>query len=327
MRRRDAIGLLGGVLLWPRTLLARQEAKIWRIGDVLSYGPPDIVSPLAKALERFLADLGYMQGRNLTYSHGITAPQVEKLEQTIRALVPNIDLLVVAGTIGGIAAKNVGIAIPTVFVNVGDPVRIGLVDSLAHPGGNMTGITFEAAIDTYGKRLQILKEIIPGLNRAAVLGAIDDLNVDLAIQSLERAALQLGVVLAPLRLHQPLELEGAFATMKQSGSQAVIVVAGAMTYTNSNRIADLALASGLPSMHGLRDTVIAGGLVGLGPDLIEIIHQAARQIDKIIRGTKPADIPVEQPTKYNIYVNLKTARALDLIIPQSILALADEVVE
>ena len=330
MRRRDAIGLLVSVPIvpgWPRTLLARQQGKIWRIGDILSYGPPDIVSPIAKALERCLADLGYVQGLNLTYSHAIAAPQPEKLEQTIRTLVPDIDLLVVAGALGGIAARNVGVTIPTIFVNVGDPVSIGLVESLPHPGGNMTGITFEAATDTYGKRLQILKEIIPGLERVAVLGAAKDLNVDLATQSLERAAPQLRVALVPIHLQSAGELESAFATMKQSGSQAVVVVAGALTYTNSKRIADIALASGLPSMHGLRDTVIAGGLVALGPDLVEIIRQAARQIDKIIKGQHPADIPVEQPTRYAICVNLKTARALDLTIPQSLLALADEIIE
>ena len=216
---------------------------------------------------------------------------------------------------------------PTVFVSVGAPVEIGLVQSLAHPGGNMTGISFEAATETYGKRLQILKQIVPDLKRAAVLRAVGDPNVGFAMASLDDTAPELGVTLVPIDIRSAGDLETAFANIKHSEAEALLAIAGALTFTISAEIADRALAAHLPLCSPFRETVIAGGLVSLGPDLAAMTRQAAAQIDKIIKGAKPADIPVEQPTRYELYINLKTARLLDLSVPQSLLARADEVIE
>ena len=205
--------------------------------------------------------------------------------------MPQIDLLVVWGTVAGAAAKKVAGSVPTVFISVGAPVEIGLVQSLAHPGGNMTGITFEAATETYGKRLQILKEIIPNLKRVGVLGAVGDPNVGFAMTSLEGSAPELGVTLVSIDLKSADDLDTAFAKIKDSEVEALLAIAGAITFTIGAEIADRALAAHLPLCSPFRETVMAGGLVSLGPDYVAMARRAAAQIDKIIKGARPADIP------------------------------------
>jgi len=172
----------------------------------------------------------------------------------------------VGGTLGAVTAKKIDTVLPTVFLSVGDPVRIGLVSSLAHPGGNMTGVTFEAAAETYGKRLQLLKEIVPTLSVAAVLRVPSDSNVVVAMESLERVAPKLGVSVRPFDVSTAQDLDAAFAKMKSTGIQAVLVVAGAFMYTHGRTIAGLALTNRLPSAHAFRETAAAGGLMSLGPD-------------------------------------------------------------
>jgi putative ABC transport system substrate-binding protein len=228
---------------------------------------------------------------------------------------------------GGVAAKQVTTTLPTVFLSVGDPVRIGLVSSLAHPGGNMTGVTFEAAAETYGKRLQLLKEMLPGLTTVGVLRTLGDANTINAMDSLERAAPALRVILRPFDVKGPEGLDGTFATMKTSGVQAAVVIAGALTYAHGRRISELALTHHLPSCHAFRDIVAAGGLISLGPDLVVMMGQVGTYVDKIIKGAKPGDLPVQQPARYEISINLKTAKALGLTIPQSLLLRADEILQ
>jgi putative ABC transport system substrate-binding protein len=254
-------------------------------------------------------------------------PQPDKLQEVIASLLPQIDLLVAWGTIAGAAAKKLASGVPTVFVSVGAPVEIGLVQSLAHPGANMTGITFEAAKETYAKRLQILKEIVPDLKRVAVLRAVGDPNVGFAMTSLDREAPKLGVTLVSVEIGSADDLETAFVKAENSEVQALLAIAGALTFTVGAEIAGRALASHLPLCSPFRETVMAGGLVSLGPDYVAITRQATAQIDKIIKGTTPADIPVEQPTRYELYINLKTAGLLNLTIPPSLLARADEVIQ
>jgi len=191
----------------------------------------------------------------------------------------------------------------------------------------MTGITFEAASETYGKRLQLLKEILPNLSRLAVLGAKGDPNFAFAMKSLDNSARALGVSIAPVEFNSADDLRSAFDGMKHRQSEALVVVAGALTYVNSKSIAELALSNRLPSCHGFKETVEAGGLISLGPDFLAFARQGARLVDKIIKGTKPADIPVEQPTQYITTINLKTAKALGIDMPAALLARADEVIE
>ena len=235
-------------------------------------------------LEKGLADLGDVQGRNIELLHRFAGPQPEKLQEVISSLLPQIDLLVVWGTVGGVAAKRVASGMPTVFVSVGAPVEIGLVQSLAHPGGNMTGITFEAATGTYGKRLQILKEIVPDLKRVAVLRAVGDPNVGFAMTSLEEAAPELGVSLVSVDMKSADDLDLAFDKIKSSDVGAVLEIAGALTFNLGAETAHHVMAAHLPLCSAFRETVMAGGLVSLGPDLAAMTRQSATQVDKIIKG-------------------------------------------
>ena len=324
MTRRKFIGLLGVAVAWASSARAQQPSKIPRV--VYLDGRSRNAS--AEGLLSGLRDLGYVDGKNIVLiRQQFSAPSVKGMREAILEGVPNADILVVSGTVGGVAAKSVPLSIPVVFISVGAPVDIGLIDSLAHPGGNMTGTTFEATSETYAKRLQILKEIMPGLSRVAVLGAKDDPNFPFAMVSLNQSAPEQSVSLSRIDLDSTDDLEGAFNAIKQSGAEALIVVAGSLTYGLIQRTADLALARGLPTCHGFKEAVAAGGLVSLGPDLIALARQSARMVDKIIRGERVADIPVEQPAQYMVSVNLKTAKALGLTIPPTLLARADEVIE
>jgi putative ABC transport system substrate-binding protein len=331
MRRRDFIGMVyGAALALPCSAAAQQPGKVWRIGDLLTV-PPEQGEPFAQALERSLAHLGYVQGRNIVLLHRFAGAQVDKLEEAIISLVPQVDLLVVWGN-AGMPAKKLAGGVPTVFISIGFPVELGLVQSLAHPGGNMTGIAAEAALEINGKRLQILKDIVPGLNRVAVLRDVADRSnsfygTGFEWAALDQAARELGLTLVPADIKSADELETAFAGLKKSGAQALFLTRTALLANAGKQIADLAIATHLPSSCPFRRQVINGGLMSLDADRLAMTHPAAAQIDKIIKGTSPADIPVEQPTRFELYINLKTARLLNLTIPPSVLALADDVIE
>jgi putative ABC transport system substrate-binding protein len=326
MRRRRFLALAATAALAPGFAARAEPAtKIWRIGQVTLGTDP--AAPIATALEQQLAELGYEQGKNITLTSRLVVPTPQAVEDAVRSLVPNVDLLVVWSTIGAVAAKKLAFAIPVVFLSVGAPVDIGLVQSLAHPGGNMTGVTFEAASETYAKRLQFLKEIVPSLKRVAVLRAYGDVNGTFALASMEKPAAEFGITLIPVDVDTSEQMEAAFARMKQAQAEGLIVVAGGLTYDRSKEIAELTLRYRLPSCHGFKETVAEGGLISLGPDVIMMAAQAASYVDKIIHGASPADLPIQQPTRYEVYVNLKTAKALGLTVPQTLLAIADEVIE
>ncbi len=253
---------------------------------------------------------------------------MEKIEELLVPLVPNLDLLAIWSTIGIIAAKNVvSPALPTVFLAVGDPVRVGAVQSLSRPGGNMTGVTYESATETWAKRVELLKEIVPNLDRVGVLKAGNDPNSIYAMASLEPWLPALGVTLVVEDFTSTEELDAAFSEMVRNNVKGLLVISGALTFVNGKRISDLALEHGLASIHGFRETVALGGLVSLGPDLAAIGRQGARLADKIMKGEKPADIPVEEPTTYEVWLNLRTARSLGVKIPESVIARADRVIE
>jgi putative ABC transport system substrate-binding protein len=317
----------GAAAIWPILAQAQERGlKRSRIGCVFP-GSPETSKPLAAALEQRLAELGYQNGRNINIVIRIVAPQLDIVENVITALLPDIDILMVVGTIGAVSAKKVAPQMPTVFCAVGSPVEIGLVQSLAHPGGLMTGITFEATNEAYGKRLQTLKQIVPQLGRVAVLRASGDANVKPAMAALEQAAPQLGVTVSGFDLHSADDLDNAFGDMQKRSMEAVIVVPGNLTYANYRRISELALKAHLPSCTAVREAVIAGGLLSIGPDVIDIVRQVPIYLDKIMHGASPADLPVAEPTRFDTYINLKTGTALGLTIPPSLIATADEVIE
>jgi len=325
MRRREFISLIGGAVAWPLAARAQRSGP-WRIGQVRA-GTPEAIGPSAGSLEEQLRHLGYAEGNNIVLTSRYVAPQPEAMEAAIRELLPQIDLLVAWGTLGGVLAKKLVPSLPVVFVSVGAPVDIGLVSSLAHPDGNMTGITFEASSETYAKRLQMLVEIVPSLRRVAVLRAPRDPNVPFAMSSLQKSAPLLGVTLLPIDFGTEADLPEAFAEMRRQEAEGVISIAGNLTAVSGKRIAELALVYSMPSCHPFREIVAAGGLIGLGPDRAWMGRQAATYVDKIIRGSQPADLPVQQPDRYEVYINLNTARALGIKMPDSILARADEVIE
>ena len=327
MKRREFIGAICGAAVTSHfAAAAEQPGKVWRVGNVLPF-TPERGGSLAQLLQQRLVDLDYVEGRNVVLLTRFPGPQPDKIGEAVISVAPQADLLVVWGPIAALAAKKLAGNLPTAFISVSFPVEIGLVQSLAHPGGTMTGIAAEAAAETYGKRVQILKEIVPDLKRVAVLSPVGDPNIGFDIKSLGLAARELGVSLLPVDIKSADELETAFASFKDNGAEALIVIRSALASAVAKQIADLALAAHLPSCCAQPDLVAAGGLVSLAANLLDMIQPAAAHIDKIIKGTSPADIPVEQPTRFELCVNLKTARLLNLTIPPSLLARADEVIE
>jgi putative tryptophan/tyrosine transport system substrate-binding protein len=324
MKRREFITLVSGMTIWPLAAQAQQSAKIWRLGYVGTGGLGD---QLLEAFTQKLDAIGYVAGKSIIVNRSIVPPEAKSIEIAITKLLPEIDILVIWGTVGGAVAKRLSQGIPTVFLSVGAPVDIGLVQSLSHPGGNMTGVSFEAATDTYAKRLQMLKEVVPTLEKIAVLAAEGDPNVAFAMKSLEKAASVMNVKLASVYVETADDLPTAFDQIQRIGASGLIVIAGLLTSINSKTIAELSLSHRLPTCHGFREAVVAGGLISLGPDLFAIARQGAVYVDKIIRGDKPADLPVEQPDRYEIYINLKTAKTLGIEIPTPLLARADTVIE
>jgi putative ABC transport system substrate-binding protein len=326
MRRRDFIGVMyAAAAALPFVAAAQQPGKVWRIGHVLT-APPERGEPFVQALERSLADLGYVQGRNIVLLRRFAGAQMDNIEEAVISLLPQIDILVVWGN-AGFAAKKLAGGVPTVFISIGFPVELGLVQSLAHPGGNMTGIAAEAALEINGKRLQILKEIVPGLNRVGVIRDFDTRSWEFEWTALNQAARELGLTLVPTDIKSADELETAFTNMKKRGAEANFLTRTALLANAGKQIAELAIVTHLPSSCSFRSQVIAGGLVSLDADRLAMTRPAAAQVDKIIKGTSPADIPVEQPTRFELYINLKTARLLNLTIPPTLLALADQVIE
>jgi putative ABC transport system substrate-binding protein len=324
MKRREFITLVSGMTIWPLAAQAQRSAKIWRLGYVGTGGLGD---QLFEAFTQKLDALGYVAGKSIVVTRSIVPPEAKTIEVAITKVLPEIDILVIWGTVGGVVAKRLSQSIPTVFLSVGAPIDIGLVQSLSHPGGNMTGVSFEAATDTYAKRLQMLKEVVPTLERIAVLAAEGDPNVAFAMKSLEKAASAMNVKLASVYVETADDLPTAFDQIQRIGARGLIVIAGLLTSLNSKTIAELSLAHRVATCHGFREAVVAGGLISLGPDLFAIARQGAVYVDKIIRGDKPADLPVEQPDRYEIYINLKTAKTLGIEIPSPLLARADTVIE
>jgi putative ABC transport system substrate-binding protein len=325
MKRRDFVAMvIWGAIASPLIARAEQGQSVPRVG----YIDPEARSSGMQGLLAGLDELDYVDGRNIKLIKGqFAAPTVADMRAAILSIIRDIDILVVSGTVGGAAAKSVTSEVPVVFISVGAPVDIGLVKSLAKPGGNMTGISFEAAQETYAKRLQLLTEIVPGISNVAILGAAGDPNVAFAMASLKRSAPGLGVTVTLLEIKSADDLGQAFEEMKRAHVQALLVVAGYLTYSTIKKTVDLALNYRLPSCHAFKEAAPAGGLIGLGPDLVSLGRQASRLVDKIIRGEHPADIPVEQPDRYVMSINIKTARLLGIIVPPSLLAGADEVIE
>ena len=238
-----------------------------------------------------------------------------------------VDIIVGTSTQATVAAKNATKTIPVVMANSGDPVGLGLIANLARPGGNITGMSFTVGVDTFGKGLELLKEIVPDVRRVAVLSNPANASHQPAIREVNVAARSLGVQLQLLEARGPNEFDGAFAAMSKERAGALLVLPDSVFQRHRARLADLAATNRLPAMYGVREYVMAGGLISYGPSLSDVFRQSATFVDKILRGATPAELPVQQPTKFELTINLKTAKALGLTIPPAVLARADEVIQ
>ena len=323
-----AVVLALGLTLPPCASEAEQAGKVWRIG-LLDYGSPDPARLVWwRAFQDRLRELGYVEGQNVVFQPRWGNGQVSRLQGLATELIAaKVDILVTAGNPAALAAKQVTSTIPIVTANGPDPVELGLVASLGRPGGNLTGMT-SISSELSAKRLGLLKELIPHVSRVAVLWDRTARGSALAVRDTEVAARSLGIALQSVAVRpDPRDYDAAFVAMKRDGAGAVIVVQSSAFFTGYHRIADLALAHRLPSIGGSKEYPQAGGLISYGADYPDLFRRSAFFVDKILRGAKPGDLPIEQPTKFELVINLKTAKALGLTIPQSLLQRADQVLE
>ena len=304
-----------------------KAGKVSRIG-FLFYGAPG-PSAEVDAFRQGLRELGYIEGQNVTIDYRFASGQVERLPELATELARlKVDVIVTPNTPAAMAAKQATSTIPIVFAVVADPVGAGLMANFARPGGNITGLS-SISVQLGGKRLELLKEVAPKASRLAVLYNPSDRSNVLMLKELQESAPALGLTVHPLEVRAPGEFEGAFAAMTRERAHALFVAAGVLTLEQRNRkaLVDLATKSRIPAMWGHRQFVDAGGLMSYAVNPYDQLRRAAIYVDKILKGAKPGDLPVEQPTRYELVINLTAAKALGLRIPQSLLGRADQVIE
>jgi putative ABC transport system substrate-binding protein len=325
VKRREFITLLGGAAAaWPLAARAQQGKTLPTIG-FLGASTSSNWSHWTTAFVRRLGELGWIEGRTVAIEYRWAEGRSERFAEIAAEFVRlKVDVIVTVGS-AALAAKQVTSAIPIVFAAATDPLGGGLVASLARPGGNVTGLSMQAS-DAVGKRLELLREVLPGLHRLAIIGNVDYPAAVQEIAEVRAAARTLGLDVDVLEIRRTEDIAGTFPALK-SGSQALYVCADPLVNANHARINTLALGARLPTIHGVRDFLGAGGFMSYGPSAVYLFGRAADYVDKILRGAKPADLPVEQPTKFDLVFNLTTARALDLDVPPTLLARADEVIE
>jgi putative ABC transport system substrate-binding protein len=329
MKRREFILALGGAAAWPLGARAQQSAgRIYRLG-YLSLGSREQQTQiqLIKAFEEGLRSLGYRVGENVVIEYRF-ANGLERLPTLAADLVRlGVDVIVTSAHQNTVAAMKATTTIPIVMTNSVDPVGAGLVVSLARPGGNVTGFGVDAGGEIFGKRLELLKETLPNLSRAGILWNPDFAPNRSRLTSISEAAQALGLTLVPAEASGLDAFEQAFATMVRERAQAFVVLGEPVMFGNRGQIAAIAIRERLPSISTAREYAEAGLLLTYGPNLQDQFRRSAVFVDKIFKGAKPADLPVEQPTKFELVVNLKTAKELGLDIPPTLLARADEVIE
>jgi putative tryptophan/tyrosine transport system substrate-binding protein len=326
MKRREFISLLGGgAAAWPLAARAQQSGKLATIGCLV----PGTLSSHGQWFAVFvqrLRELGWIEGRTVAVEYRWAEGRSERFAEIAAEFVRrNVDVIVTASTGGVLAAKQATSVIPIVFAAAGDPVGIGLVASLARPGGNVTGLSLQQ-IETVGKHLELLREVVPGLGQLAVLANVGNPTVVLDMGEVQATARTLGLEVISLEIRRGEDIAPAFEALK-GRAKALYVVIDPLVISHRIRINTLVLAARLPTMHTQREAVELGGLMSYGPNNPDLYRRAAEYVDKILRGAKPADLPVEQPTKFDLVINLTTAKALGLTIPESFLLRADEVIE
>jgi putative ABC transport system substrate-binding protein len=323
MRRREFITLLGGLTAWPFAARAQQSEKLHRIGYLsLNSGP----SPNTEGFQRGLSQLGYVEGQDIIILYRWAAGRKDRLVDLAKELLQlKVDMFASASTEAIVATRSINETVPIVMTGVSDPIGNKLIASFARPGGNTTGVTLSST-DLATKRLGLLKEVVPNLSRVAVLAERNHPPTATMIKETQAAAGEMQIELQIFEV-DPEQIRDAFKSMERAHPDALIVQQTATFNAYTKAIADLALDLRLPSVHENREYVRAGGLVAYGPDLFALGQRAAYYVDRILRGTNPADLPVEQPTKFVLALNLKCAKALGVTVPPALLATADEVIE
>ena len=327
MRRREFITLLGGAAVWPLAARAQQMGKVPRIG-YLGSSSPSLEPHFVEAFRQKLRELGHIEGENIAIEYRWAEGQDRRLPELATELVrlqPNV--IVTAGTPGALAAMQATKTIPIVMASSGDPVGAGLVTSLARPGGHVTGFTIVGP-QIEGKRLDLLKEAVPELSRVAVLWNPSYPASVSYFNTIENAGRTLRISLDPVaEVRRANELDNAFFAIASARPRALLVVADRFLLAHRKRIVEFAVAKRLPGMFPYREYVEAGGLMSYAPSNIELFRGAATYVDKILKGAKPGDLPVQEPTKLELIVNLKTSKAIGLTVPESFLLRADELIE
>jgi putative ABC transport system substrate-binding protein len=326
LKRREFITLLGGaVAASPLAARAQQPALPRRVGVLLVGLSPD--SPAAKHFRLGLRDAGYSEGRDVVIEWRSAKGDYDRVPELVTDLVQRrVDAIVLDSTVATVVAKRATSTIPVVMALVLDPVGSGLVESLAHPGGNVTGLSMMAT-ELYPKRLQLLKEINPQLSRTAILWNPDHPFHAKVVEELKAIAPSLSIELGFLGVRTPEQLSPAFSDVSRIRAQALYVVEDPIFFAHHGTILKLASAAQLPTIHELRRWPEAGALISYGPDLHDLFRRAALYVGRILKGAKPADLPVEQPTKFELVINIRTAKALGLEVPWQLQQLADEVIE
>jgi len=326
LKRREFILLLGGAAAaWPVAARAQQAGKVPTVG-YLGANTRSVDSQRQPAFVERLRELGWIEGRTIAIEYRWAEGRSERFAEIAAEFVRlKVDVIVTSGTPPVLAAKQATSVIPIVFAAAGDPVGTGLVASVARPGGNVTGLSLQQT-DTAGKRLELLREVVPGLRRLAIMANSDNLANVLDMREAQAAARAIGLDVVTSDIRRPEDIAPAFEALKER-VDALYVSGDQILNTNRMRVAVLALGARLPTMYSIREHIETGGLMYYGPNLADLYRRSADFVDKILRGTKPGDLPVEQPTKFDLVINLTTARALGLKIPESFLLRADEVIE
>jgi putative ABC transport system substrate-binding protein len=321
MQRRNFITLLGGAAAaWPLTVRAQQAKEIPKVG-LLGYA--SFWQPLLETLR----EKGYVENQNVIFEKRLAPENSEQLAALAVELVRSqVDVIVTFGAVATLAARSATTTTPIVMIGVGDPLGTGLVQSLAHPGGNITGNTIFGA-ELGAKRLELLREIIPSVSRVAFLWNSANPANTLHFKEVQRGATAFSITLISTPAATPETIGNALAKMIEERPDALLMTADPMHQLHAAQVIEFAANNRLPTMHQLREHAFAGGLMAYGANLSDLLRRVALYVDKILKGTKPADLPVEQPTKFDLVINLKTAKALGLDVPSTLLARADEVIE
>jgi putative tryptophan/tyrosine transport system substrate-binding protein len=326
VKRRAFVTLLGGAAAaWPLAAQAQQPGKLPTIGFLVP-GTPSSHGQWVAAFVQRLRELGWIDTRTVAVEYRWAEGRSERFAEIAAEFVQRkVDVIVTASTVGVLAAKQATSVIPIVFAAAGDPVGTGLVASLARPGGNVTGLSLQQT-ETVGKRLEILREVVPALGRLAILANVGSPAAVLDLREVQATARTLGLDIITLEIRRGEDIVPAFEALN-GRAQALYVVIDPLVGTHQFRINTLVLAARLPTMHTQRQTVEVGGLMSYGANFPDLYRRAADYAAKVLRGAKPADLPVEQPTKFDLVINLTTAKALGLTVPETLLARADEVIE